>query len=172
LFLHLLGARFNFFRIVDCPFRQRNGANPRMSKEIARMKKLLMVVMVLVVCASGAAPAFAIKQLSDQFKALYVGDSATPEFKAAIEAAKCNICHVEGENKKKVRNAYGNAVHEALEKDKFPLADLKKEPAKFAERLNGIYKKLEEEKSDDAEKRTFGARMKANLSPGGDKDGK
>jgi cytochrome c553 len=136
------------------------------------MKKLLLVVMTVVICASGAAPAFAIKQLADQFKTLYVGDKATPEFKAAIEAAKCNVCHVEGENKKKVRNAYGTAVHEALEKDKFPIADFKKEPAKFADRLNEIYKKLEEEKSADAEKRTFGARMKANLSPGGDKDGK
>jgi phage terminase large subunit-like protein len=136
------------------------------------MKKFLMVALVLVVSTSAASPAFAIKQLSDQFKKMYLTDKATPEFKAAIEEAKCNVCHVEKENKKKVRNYYGNAVHEALEKDKFPLAELKKTPEKFADRLNDIFKKLEEEKSGDAEKRTYSARMKANLSPGGDKDGK
>lgn len=136
------------------------------------MKKFLMVALVLAISTSAASPAFAIKQLSDQFKKMYLTDKATPEFKAAIEEAKCNICHVDKENKKKVRNYYGNAVHEALEKDKFPLAELKKTPEKFADRLNDIFKKLEEEKSGDAEKRTFSARMKANLSPGGDKDGK
>jgi len=136
------------------------------------MKKFLTVALILAISTSAASPAFAIKQLADQFKKLYLTDKATPEFKAAIEEAKCNVCHVEKENKKKVRNYYGNAVHEALEKDKFPLAELKKSPEKLADRLNDIFKKLEEEKSDDAEKRTFSARMKANLSPGGDKDGK
>jgi hypothetical protein len=136
------------------------------------MKKFLMVALVLAISASAASPAFAIKQLSDQFKTLYLNDKATPGFKSAIEDAKCNVCHVEKENKKKVRNYYGEAVHEALEKDKFPLAELKKDPAKFADRLNDIFKKLEEEKSGDADKRTFSARMKADLSPGGDKDGK
>lgn len=136
------------------------------------MKNFLMVALVLAISTSAARPAFAIKQLADQFKKLYLTDKATPEFKAAIEDAKCNVCHVEKENKKNVRNYYGNAVHEALEKDKFPVAAFKKSPEKFAERLNDIFKKLEEEKSGDAEKRTFSARMKANLSPGGDKDGK
>lgn len=136
------------------------------------MKKFLMVALVLVISTSAASPAFAIKQLADQFKKLYLTDKATPEFKAAIEEAKCNVCHVEKENKKKVRNYYGDAVHEALEKDKFPLDELKKTPEKLADRLNDIFKKLEEVKSGDSEKRTYGARMKANLSPGGDKDGK
>ncbi len=136
------------------------------------MKKFSMFALVLVISASAASPAFAIKQLADQFKKLYVTEKSTPEFKAAIEEAKCNVCHVEKENKKKVRNYFGNAVHEALEKDKFPLDELKKDPAKLADRLNEIFKKLEEEKSGDTEKRTFSARMKANLSPGGDKDGK
>ena len=136
------------------------------------MKKFMMVALVLVISTSAASPAFAIKQLSDQFKKMYLTDKATPEFKAAIEEAKCNVCHVEKENKKKVRNYYGNAVHEALEKDKFPLAELKKTPEKFADRLNDIFKKLEEDKSGDTDKRTYSARMKANLSPGGDKDGK
>ena len=137
------------------------------------MKKFLMVALVLAISTSAASPAFAIKELSDQFKKLYLTDKATPEFKAAIEEAKCNVCHVEKENKKKVRNYYGEAVHEALEKDNFPLKDLKKEPPeKLITRLNDIFKKLEEEKSGDAEKRTYSARMKANLSPGGDKDGK
>lgn len=136
------------------------------------MKKFICVGLALIVAGSVATPVFAIKPLNDIFKEQYAGEKAAPALKTAIEEAKCNVCHVEKENKKKVRNPYGNAVHEALEKDKFPLDDFKKDPAKFADRVKDIFKKLEEGKSGDKEKRTFGERMKANLSPGGDKDGK
>ncbi len=137
------------------------------------MKKSLILVVMMSFLVTGAMPAFAVKQLNDQFKAKYVDDKASAAFKTAIDEAKCNVCHIQGENKKK-RNPYGEAVHEALEKDKFPIAELKKakDLSKFADRLNDIFKKVEEEKSGDKEKRTFAERMKADLSPGGDKDGK
>lgn len=139
------------------------------------MKKCLIMVLMSAFLVASTTPAFAIKQLSDQFKAKYVTDKATSGFKAAIDEAKCNVCH-QGTNKK-MRNAYGKALHEVIEKDKFPIADLKKaktpeELAKFADRLNDLFKKIEDQKSSDAEKRTFAERMKADLSPGGDKDGK
>jgi cytochrome c peroxidase len=139
------------------------------------MKKCLIVVFLMTFLVATTTPAFAIKQLSDQFKAKYVTDKATPGFKAAIDEAKCNVCH-QGSNKK-MRNPFGKSLHEALKKDKFPIADLKKaktpeELAKFADRLNDLFKKIEDEKSGDSEKRTFAERMKADLSPGGDKDGK
>ena len=58
-------------------------------------------------------PAFAIKQFADEFKALYVKDG-TP-LAAAVETAKCNVCHV-GKSKKD-RNAYGEALAERLDKE-------------------------------------------------------
>ncbi len=136
------------------------------------MKKLLFVVAVAGFALSTVSPVFAIKQLSDQFKANYAGDKAEPEFKELVASAKCNVCHVNKENKKKVRNPYGKALHEALEKDEFPLKEFKKEPEKFAERLKDIMKKVEGEKSGDEEHKTFADRIKANLLPGGDVEGK
>lgn len=137
------------------------------------MKKSLIVVVMMSILVSGALPALAIKPLNDQFKAKYVDDKATAGFKTAIEEAKCNVCHVGGDKKK--RNPFGEAFEKQMKKDNFPFADLKKNPKdlpKYADRLNDIFKKIEDEKSGDKEKRTFAERMKADLSPGGDKEGK
>ncbi len=136
------------------------------------MKKFLTVAMVAGLAMSLASPAFAIKQFNDAFKEIYAGDKADEAFKTLVTEAKCNVCHVDGGDKKKVRNPYGTALHEALEKDNFPVKDFKKEPEKFAERLKDIFKKVSEEKSGDEEHKTFAARMEAKLLPGGDKDGK
>jgi hypothetical protein len=72
--------------------------------------------------------AFAIKQFADEFKAMYVKDG-TP-LAAAVEEAKCNVCHV-GKSKKD-RNVYGEALAERLDK---------KEDAKNVEKIK---KALEE----------------------------
>ena len=70
--------------------------------------------------AVGAAPrqAFAIKDFFDEFKAVYVKpDSADANEKAlvaAVETAKCNVCHAGSD--KKERNAYGNALADLLDK--------------------------------------------------------
>ena len=136
------------------------------------MRKLFCLCIVSFVAFGMAQPVLANKQISDRFKAKYADDKADKDFKALVDEAKCNVCHVEKEDKKKVRNVYGKALHEALEKDKFPMAEFKKEPDKYADRLNEILKKLEGEKSADEKNKTFGDRMKAKLLPGGDKDGK
>lgn len=136
------------------------------------MKKFLFTVALVGIASAFATPAFAIKQFNDQFKEMYAGDEAKEEFKKLVTEAKCNVCHVEKENKKKVRNSYGKALHEALEKDEFPIADFKKDTEKYAERLKDIFKKIAEEKSGDEKHKTFADRMKADLLPGGDVDGK
>jgi tRNA nucleotidyltransferase/poly(A) polymerase len=136
------------------------------------MKKFLLVVAAAGLALCTFSPAFAIKQLNDQFKEQYAGEKATAEFKALVDEAKCNVCHVDKANKKEVRNPYGTALHEALEKDKFPLKEFKTDPAKYAERLGKILVELEKAKSADPAHETFGARMKANLLPGGDTSGK
>lgn len=135
------------------------------------MKKLLIVLTIAGLSFNLTSPALAIKQLNDQFKAIYAGDDADERFKELVSEAKCNVCHVDKEDKKKVRNPFGEALHEALEKDEFPLAEFKKEPEKFADRLKDIFKKVEEEKSGDEEHKTFGSRIEAKLLPGGDAKG-
>jgi len=116
--------------------------------------------------------AFAIKPFQEHFAKIYAGDDANEEFKALVDEAKCNVCHIAKEDKKKVRNVYGKALQELLEKDEFPIAEFKKDQEKYAERLKELFKKSEGEKSGDEKHKTFGDRMKANLLPGGDKDGK
>ena len=136
------------------------------------MRNFLIALAVACFVSTVSTPAFAIKQLNDQFKKVYAGDDANEEFKKLVSEAKCNVCHVNKENKKKVRNPYGTALHEALEKAEFPLADFKKDPEKYADQLDEILKKVGEEKSGDEEHKTFAARIKANLLPGGNIEGK
>jgi hypothetical protein len=79
---------------------------------------LSVVLAVLVVFGLSAAPAKAMKQFRDGFVAKYVkadsSEAKDKEFAAAVEKAKCNVCH-EGESKKQ-RNVYGKAVAKFLEK--------------------------------------------------------
>ncbi|MEZ6136002.1 MAG: hypothetical protein R3C53_13965 [Pirellulaceae bacterium] len=137
------------------------------------MKKLLSVVTLLGCSLVLASPAMAIKQFNDQFKELYAGEKADKELVALITEAKCNVCHVQKENKK-VRNPYGEALHEMIEKDEFPVKEFKADSKneKLVERLNGLFKKVLDEKSGDEKHKTFAARMEAKLLPGGDTDGK
>lgn len=137
------------------------------------MKKCLLVAVVAgFSLASLASPAFAVKQLKDAFVAQYAGDAADAGFKELVKEANCNVCHVDKENKKQVRNPYGAALHEALEKDEFPVKDFAKNPEKYAERIKAIFTKIETEKSGDEKHKTFADRMKANLLPGGNVQGK
>ncbi len=83
---------------------------------MTRSSKQACVVLLAVAGLAGpaTAPAFAIKQFADEFKAVYVKDG-TP-LAAAVEEAKCNVCHVAGKGKKE-RNAYGHALAERLDKE-------------------------------------------------------
>jgi len=72
----------------------------------------VLVLTIAWAAALAPAPAFAIKQFADEFKAVYVKEG-TP-LAEAVATAKCNVCHV-GESKKD-RNAYGQALAERLDK--------------------------------------------------------
>lgn len=137
------------------------------------MKKICIALIVAGFALSTVPPAYAIKQLKEAFEKQYVGEGANADFKALADEAKCNICHVNKESKKKVHNPYGTVVKEALEKAEFPIKEFKKEPEKYATQIEAIFQSVEGEKSGDAEGRTFVDRMKkANLLPGGNVDGK
>ena len=100
-------------------------------------------LVIAVVVASSCRPAFAIKQFFDEFKAVYVkpdsNDPAEKALAAAVETAKCNVCHM-GMNKKD-RNAYGNALAELLDK---------KEDAKNMEKIRQSLEKVAGMPSDPA----------------------
>ncbi|MFK7736609.1 MAG: hypothetical protein AB8B50_11290 [Pirellulaceae bacterium] len=136
------------------------------------MKKYVVALAVACFATTCATPALAIKQFNDQFKKIYAGDKANEDFVKLVKEAKCNVCHVAKENKKKVRNAYGKALHEALEKAEFPVKEFKKDQDKYAEKLKEIFEGIAKSKSGDKEHETFKARMEANLLPGGDINGK
>lgn len=136
------------------------------------MKKICFVLILAGFSLSTASPVFAFKQLKDAFAENYAGEDANADFKKLVEEAKCNVCHVNKEDKKKVRNPYGTAMHEALEKAEFPVKEFKKDPKKFAAQLKEIFKSVGGEASGDEQHKTFADRMKANLLPGGNVDGK
>jgi hypothetical protein len=109
-----------------------------------------------VAMGSSAREAFAIKQFFDEFKTVYVKDG-TP-LAAAVETAKCNVCHV-GKSKKD-RNAYGNALAEKLDK---------KEDAKNVEKIRKALEDVAALPSDSAkaDSPTFGALIAEGKLPGG-----
>ncbi len=136
------------------------------------MKKICSVLILAGFALSTVSPVFANKQIKEAFAENYVGESANADFKKLVEEAKCYTCHVKGEDKKKVHNPYGTAVHEAMEKAEFPVKEFKKDPKKFADQIKEIFKSVEPKESGDEQHKTFADRMKANLLPGGNVEGK
>ncbi len=136
------------------------------------MKKMFLVVVAAWLMLSTVTPALAFKQLSDAWKVQYAGEKADAEFLKLVGEAKCNVCHIDKEDKKKVRNPYGTTVHDLFEKSGFSFKDFKKEPEKYADQVKDLFKKVEEEKSGDETHKTFKARMDAKLLPGGNVQGK
>jgi cytochrome c2 len=100
-----------------------------------------------------AGPAFAIKQFADEFKEVYVKDGSP--LATAVEAAKCNVCHV-GKNKKD-RNAYGEELAKLLDKK----TD-KEDKAKIKQALEAVAKLPSKEAG-----KTFGELIAAGQLPGG-----
>ncbi len=139
------------------------------------MKKSIVMLVVVGLVSSLSMPAFAIKQLNDKFLETYASPESkdtTDAFKALAKDAKCNVCHIQGENKKK-RNPYGEAIHKALEEAKFPVKDFGKDANNptLSAQVKDVFKKVGEMKAGKTDK-TFMARIKAGELPGGDKEGK
>lgn len=116
----------------------------------------LAVVSAALVLGLGSREALAIKQFADEFKAVYVKDG-TP-LAAAVESAKCNVCH-KGKSKKD-RNAYGEALAKLLDKK-----DDKENKDKIRQALETVAK--ESSNPADASAPTFGALIEQGKLPGG-----
>ncbi|HBE66639.1 MAG TPA: hypothetical protein DDW52_00690 [Planctomycetaceae bacterium] len=135
------------------------------------LKKVACGAVAMIIVANTVAPAMAVSKLKKAFATKYAPDDADEDFKGLVKKAGCYACHVKGE-KKKVRNDYGKALEKAFEKNEFPLKDWEKDQEKYADKLEEIFKKVEGEKSGFEKHKTFGDRIKANLLPGGDVEGK
>ncbi|MEX1042638.1 MAG: hypothetical protein WDZ51_18535 [Pirellulaceae bacterium] len=131
------------------------------------MKKLGLCLL-LGVCASAfsADSAFAIKPFSDAFVVRYkVAEPSTDTEKAlaaGVATAKCNLCHVDGENKK-VRNEYGEQLSKLLDKTNYSVKRRKAEPDVVEAEIVAALLKVEAEMSKSGE--AFGDKIKAGKLP-------
>ena len=120
---------------------------------------LVWIALGLVWLGQGASPAYALKAFRDAFVAAYVKadseEAKDKSFSAAVEKAKCNICH-EGKIKKN-RNDYGKALAELL----------KKTDEEDKEKILAALKKVEGKRIDpkDDQSPTFGQQIRAGKLP-------
>lgn len=135
------------------------------------MKKVIVYLAVGLVASVVPPSAFATKEFSEAWASVYAEKSTNEGFKKLAAEAKCNVCHIDGENKKK-HNPYGDTLeHEGLTKKNFPPAKFKEDLAGTRKKVEEILKKIEDKKADGSDK-TFGQRIKDGLLPGGDVKGK
>lgn len=112
--------------------------------------------------ALAGSDAQAIPSFKKEFDAKYVhkeGNDAEKAFAAKVEKVKCNVCH-KGQ-KKKDRNAYGDALADLLDK---------KEDEKNLEKIRESLDKVAAMKSkkDDPNSPTFGELIEKGELPGGE----
>jgi hypothetical protein len=104
------------------------------------------------------------------FEARYVGEEPSTDAQMSIAAAvkerKCYVCHVKGQ-KKKIRNAYGDALSKLLDKDNFKASRREAEPEKAMSEVQAALEKVEAMKADatKADSATWGDLLKAGKLP-------
>ncbi len=134
------------------------------------MKKVLFFsLMASVVFGVVADSAFARKEYNDAWNEHYVKEAKNDKLKTASDEAKCNVCHIQGANKKE-KNPYGAEAAKVIKKEDFPKDRLKTDPAGYKKDIEAAFKKIEDLKGKDG--KTFAEKIKAGVLPGGDKDGK
>lgn len=114
-----------------------------------------------------SAPAMATSEFSKQWKNKFLGgEDVDEDFQKAGRKAGCYICHVKGEDKKKVKNEYGKAVQKYLKAEDFPKDYVKDNPEEAKKKILEGFKKAGELKSEDGKK--FGDKIENNELPATD----
>ncbi len=114
------------------------------------MKRLALLFGCMFLLAT---PAMAISEFGKQWKNEYLsGDDLPEDFVKAGRKAGCYVCHVKGEDKKKVRNEYGQAVKQHLKAEDFPKDYVKANPEEAKKKILEGFKKAGELKSKDGKK--------------------
>ena len=127
------------------------------------MKRLAVLFACLMLVGNTA---MANSTFSKFWKEKYAGADADEGFQKAVKTQGCYICHVNGEDKKKVRNEYGTAIHEYLKAEDFPKDYVKDNPEEAKAKILEGFKKAGEHKSKDG--KTFAAKIEANEVPATD----
>jgi hypothetical protein len=127
------------------------------------MKRLAVIVGLLMFVANTA---LANSTFSKFWKEEFAGKDADEGFQKAVKTQGCYICHVDGEDKKTVRNEYGNAIHEYLKAADFPKEYVKDKPDEAKARILEGFKKAGEHMSKDG--KTFAAKIAAHEIPATD----
>ncbi|MCH1493798.1 MAG: hypothetical protein L7U72_01105 [Rubripirellula sp.] len=124
------------------------------------MKRFVVTVACLMFLAS---PVLANSTFSKFWKAEFAGADADEGFQKAVKTQGCYICHINGEDKKKVRNEYGEAIHKYLDAEDFPRDYVKENPEEAKAKILAGFKKAGEHKSKDG--KTFAEKIKNNEIP-------
>ena len=125
------------------------------------MKRLLILLGCLMLLAN---PALAISEFGKQWKGKFLGgEDVDEDFKRAGRKAGCYVCHVKGEDKKKVQNEYGLAVKKFLQAKDFPKDYVKANPEEAKKKILEGFKKAGEMKSKDGKK--FAEKIENNELP-------
>ena len=127
------------------------------------MKRLVVLFECLMLLTS---PALAVSEFSKQWKGKFLGDDVDETYVKTARRAGCNICHVKGEDKKKVRNEYGIALNKYLKAEDFPKDYVKQNPDEAKKKILEGFKKGNELESKDGKK--FGDKIKENELPATD----
>ena len=127
------------------------------------MKRLAVIFGCFLFLAS---PALAISEFGKQWKNHYLNKDTDADFMKKGRKAGCYVCHTKGQDKKKVRNEYGNAVHKFLKAKDFPKDYVKANPEEAKKKILEGFKKGAEAKSKDGKK--FGDKIKNNELPATD----
>ncbi|MCO8123663.1 hypothetical protein NHH03_18095 [Stieleria sp. TO1_6] len=114
-----------------------------------------------------AGSASATSEFNKQWKSKYLSDESVDEdFVKTARKHGCYICHVVKEDKKKVRNEYGQAINKFLKEKDFPKDWVKENPEEAKKLIWAGFDKAGELKSKDG--KTFAEKIKNNEVPATD----
>ena len=126
------------------------------------MKKVCVtVVLGLMAVAFCVQSASALPPFQKEWKAKYTDGNSNAAFVAAVETAKCNVCHTG--TSKKDHNEYGKVVKKFLTKAKYN--EIKEDAEAAKKYILESLTKAEAEKG--ASGKTYGEMLKAGELPGG-----
>lgn len=127
------------------------------------MKRFAILFSCLALMAS---PVLATSEFNKQWKAKYLTDETDEDYVKTARKHGCYICHVVKEDKKKVRNEYGKAIHKFLKAEDFPKDWVKDNPEEAKKKIFAGLEKAGEAKSKDG--KTFAEKIKNNEIPATD----
>jgi len=131
------------------------------------MKRLATLLGCLTLMMLLASPAMAISEFSKQWKSKFLGgEKVDADFVKVGRKAGCYVCHVKGEDKKKIRNEYGQTLKEYLSAEDFSKDYVKANPEEAKKKILAGFKKAAEHDSKDG--KNFGAKIKNNELPATD----